>query len=59
VSQRLATIPGIGVAALATLDPDILQSYRLLCGRTVALALDRGAIDGTTAARIRDLLAQA
>jgi predicted short-subunit dehydrogenase-like oxidoreductase (DUF2520 family) len=47
------------LAALAHLDPDVTESYRLLCGRTVALALDRGAIDGTTAGRIRELLAQA
>jgi hypothetical protein len=33
-----------------------LSSYRLLCGRTVPLALARGSIDAATAARLHRLL---
>ena len=44
------------VAALAELDAATNESYRLLCGRTVALALARGAIDEAKAERLRELL---
>lgn len=44
------------VQALSGSDDATLDSYRLLCGRTVELALQRGAIDGVTAAKLRVLL---
>lgn len=45
------------VAALSALDdPATIASYRLLCARTVDLALVRGSIDGATARRLRALL---
>ena len=47
------------LAALAELDDhSAIESYRLLCGRSVALATTRGAIDEPTAQRLRALLAQ-
>lgn len=42
--------------ALAGCEGDTLDSYRLLCRRTVQLALQRGAIDGVTAAKVRAML---
>lgn len=46
------------VAAFTALaDPNTHESYRLLCGRTVELALASGGIDQATAVRIRALLA--
>ncbi len=47
------------VQALATLDAATLQSYRLLCDRTVDLALARGSLDAERAAQLRALLAPA
>lgn len=44
------------VAALAALDAATNESYRLLCGRTVGLALARGAIDEATADKLRAML---
>lgn len=45
------------VQALGTLDAATMESYRLLCGRTVDLALVRGSLDATRAGRLRELLA--
>jgi predicted short-subunit dehydrogenase-like oxidoreductase (DUF2520 family) len=42
--------------ALAPLPPATLALYRTLCGRSVVLALESGAIDAATAAHIRSLL---
>jgi predicted short-subunit dehydrogenase-like oxidoreductase (DUF2520 family) len=42
--------------ALAPLPPATLALYRALCGRSVALACESGAIDEATAAHIRSLL---
>ncbi len=51
---------GKHVIALAELgDPKIIESYRLMCARTVELALDGGGIDQATAERFRALLAAA
>ena len=44
------------VAALSTLAPDILDFYRLVCDRTIPLAIERGAIDAEIARRIRNIL---
>jgi predicted short-subunit dehydrogenase-like oxidoreductase (DUF2520 family) len=45
------------VAALRDLGPQPLASYRLLCERSIALALERKGIDEATAERIRVVLA--
>jgi len=44
------------VAAFEVLDAPTMESYRLLCGRTVALAAARGAIDHVTVQRLHQLL---
>jgi predicted short-subunit dehydrogenase-like oxidoreductase (DUF2520 family) len=49
------TVAGHG-AAMAALGDSTLRSYRLLCGRTVPLALARGSIDAPTAAQLHRLL---
>ena len=46
------------VAALSTLDADMLELYRQLCARTIRLAVSRGAIDAEIAARLRKVLAR-
>ncbi len=46
------------VAALRPLGDDAMEFYRLLCGRTIPLALECGAIDETAAARFRETLAE-
>ena len=46
------------VAALAPLGPEVDAFYRLMCRRTVELALGCGAIDGAVAARFEAVLAQ-
>lgn len=45
------------VAALQPLGDDMMEFYRLLCDRTIPLALECGAIDEATAARFRGTLA--
>ena len=45
------------VAALAELDAPTRLLYRQLCERTVVLAIQRGAIDASVAARLRKVLA--
>ncbi|MGQ0650895.1 MAG: DUF2520 domain-containing protein [Betaproteobacteria bacterium] len=44
------------VAALAALDSEIVEFYRQLCARSIALALERRGIDDATATRIRRVL---
>lgn len=44
------------VAAVSPLGADAIAFYRLLCDRTIPLALARGAIDEETAARFRQVL---
>jgi len=44
------------VAALDALSPEMLDLYRQLCGRTIALAVERGSIDAATAAALRHVL---
>ena len=44
------------MAAMAALGEPVLSSYRLLCDRTVPLALARGGIDAQTAQRLRGIL---
>jgi predicted short-subunit dehydrogenase-like oxidoreductase (DUF2520 family) len=44
------------VGALRALDPAVLDLYRLLCLRSIPLALEQGGIDAATAARIRQVL---
>lgn len=46
------------VAALRALDPAALELYRLLCLRSIPLALEQGGIDETTATHIRQVLAE-
>ena len=46
------------VAALEPLGAGVMEFYRLLCDRTIPLALECGAIDDATAARFRQTLAQ-
>lgn len=47
------------VAAMTQLGELLLSSYRLLCDRTVPLALARGGIDAATAERLRRILGTA
>ncbi len=44
------------VKALSGLGPEMTEFYRVMCGRTIPLALERGAIDEATAARFRQAL---
>ena len=44
------------MAAMSALGEPVLASYRLLCDRTVPLALARGGIDAQTAQRLRGIL---
>jgi predicted short-subunit dehydrogenase-like oxidoreductase (DUF2520 family) len=44
------------MAAMNELGEPLLASYRLLCDRTVPLALTRGGIDAATAERLRGIL---
>jgi predicted short-subunit dehydrogenase-like oxidoreductase (DUF2520 family) len=44
------------VDALATLAPDVLALYRELCGRSIALGIERGGVDAAQAAQLRALL---
>lgn len=44
------------MVAMTLLGEPLLSSYRLLCGRTVPLALARGGIDAATAERLRRIL---
>lgn len=44
------------MAAMNQLGEPVLSSYRLLCSRTVPLALARGGIDEATARRLRGIL---
>ena len=47
------------VDAMSAVGPETLASYRLLCDRTVDLALQRQSIDAETAARLRAILGTA
>lgn len=47
------------VAALSELGPEAIAFYRLLCGRTIPLAVERGALDEDAAARFRRVLDRA
>lgn len=44
------------VAALSSLGPEVMEFYRVVCGRTIPLGMQRGAIDDDTAARLREIL---
>lgn len=44
------------IAALEPLGPATMEFYRLLCDRTIPLAVECGAIDATTAERFRETL---
>ena len=46
------------VRTLGELGPDFVESYRMLCGKTVAIAVERGGIDAARAAEIRRVLDQ-
>jgi predicted short-subunit dehydrogenase-like oxidoreductase (DUF2520 family) len=46
------------MAAMTELGDPVLASYRLLCARTLPLALARGGIDAATAQRLRGILGQ-
>lgn len=46
------------VDALARLDPEVLALYRELCSRTIALGIERGAVDPDRARRLRKVLAE-
>lgn len=44
------------VASLERVGPDALAMYRMLCGRTVGMALEKGSIDASRATSIRAAL---
>ena len=44
------------VAALSPLGPGVLEFYRVVCGRTIPLGMQRGAIDAADAERLRAIL---
>lgn len=44
------------VKALSALGPEMTEFYRVMCGRTIPLALQRGAIDEATAGRFMQAL---
>jgi predicted short-subunit dehydrogenase-like oxidoreductase (DUF2520 family) len=44
------------VAALSTMPPNVMEFYRVVCERTIALGMQRGAIDEEKAARLRQIL---
>jgi predicted short-subunit dehydrogenase-like oxidoreductase (DUF2520 family) len=44
------------VAALSTMPPNVMEFYRVVCERTIALGMRRGAIDAEKAARLRQIL---
>jgi predicted short-subunit dehydrogenase-like oxidoreductase (DUF2520 family) len=44
------------VAALSTMPPNVMEFYRVVCERTIALGMRRGAIDTEKAARLRQIL---
>lgn len=46
------------VAALAPLGPKVMEFYRVVCDRTIPLGMQRGAIDASAAARLREILQQ-
>lgn len=46
------------VAALTPLGPDVMEFYRVVCGRTIPLGVERGAVDEDAARRLRSLLAR-
>ncbi|MBU6484152.1 MAG: DUF2520 domain-containing protein [Betaproteobacteria bacterium] len=46
------------VAALTPLGPDVIEFYRVVCGRTIPLGVERGAIDEDAARRLRGILAR-
>ena len=46
------------VAALSTLDDEVIELYRQLCGRSVPLSMQRGAIDSAIAERFFEVLSR-
>ena len=44
------------VIALSPLGPEVMEFYRVVCERTIPLGIERGAIDGEKAARLREIL---
>jgi predicted short-subunit dehydrogenase-like oxidoreductase (DUF2520 family) len=44
------------VAALSAMPPNVMEFYRVVCERTIALGMRRGAIDAEKAARLRQIL---
>jgi predicted short-subunit dehydrogenase-like oxidoreductase (DUF2520 family) len=59
VSRGDASTVAKHMAAMTALGEPLLASYRLLCDRTVPLALARGGIDAATAERLRRILGTA
>ena len=44
------------VAALTPLGPEVIEFYRVVCNRTIALGMKRGAIDEQAASKLREIL---